>query len=187
MIYSFLLEPHVINIPPLLYTTAKSYKKWRYFQMRLSALYRNDIHMHIGRYCLCFQCKWSCWLDYGGWDHWERQEGYRSPALQTLHENCMQFKFCFFLCVAVRVSIKPASSSIPLTKQVEISYNNNGGFVCGTTTTISDPFVQGERKQYTIPDEIKEVIYWLDGLLYICFMWHTYQGPLYSYWWGLLH
>ena len=62
--------------------------------------------------------------------------------------------------IAVRVSIKPASSSVPLVKQIGIVYDENGSpRSSGKVENLSDPTLtlKSEEKQYTVPEEEKEV------------------------------
>ena len=68
-----------------------------------------------------------------------------------------------FFGIAVRVSIKPASSSVPLVKKMNIVLDENGlPRPYGEVQILSDPAAslkQSQNKQYTIPEQVKEVNY----------------------------
>ncbi len=57
-------------------------------------------------------------------------------------------------CIAVRVSIKPSSSTVSLVKQVGIKYNDKGM----SGKLLSDPSSKPVEKQYTIPERSQEVL-----------------------------
>ena len=80
-----------------------------------------------------------------------------TQQLQVINTHVTYNMLSNVYCIAVRVSIKPSSSTVPLVKQVRIEYNDKG--MSGKQPEVlSDPSPKPSEKQYSIPERSQEVL-----------------------------